>query len=417
MNKDKELLERVNPVFNTAKMTVFQFAETGDKDAMAIAERLGLTSEETQNSNSTQISEVQTMVGNIMMEIRFLTTEAMAVETGCRTIVDLPCGYMPRAIRFSRKGRRYVGLDLPATIMEIEPVVRSIIDPKQGGSIRYQAVDATNYDSMEKALEDTDGDICITTEGLLMYFGNSEAGELCDNIRRLLVKHGGCWITADPESGLQYVMITKAIYGDRLLHDMMNAKKRVQEKSDVKIAASDLIVKVQDGFEAGLKKALAFLKDHGLKAERVLVGDYMPELACIKDKPELQRAVREAMKQCAYWRITPIGEDVSVPEKKAGKEFGIKAQRDGGQISMCISGRADTLTAPEILSCFEGIEKEGTIEGVSVDCRNLEYISSAGLRVLLIMHKKSTKGLSLTGVNESVNEILKTTGFGDIFEM
>ena len=123
------------------------------------------------------------------------------------------------------------------------------------------------------------------------------------------------------------------------------------------------------------------------------------------------------MKQCAYWRITPIGEDVSVPEKKAGKEFGIKAQRDGGQISMCISGRADTLTAPEILSCFEEIEKEGTIEGVSVDCRNLEYISSAGLRVLLIMHKKSTKGLSLTGVNESVNEILKTTGFGDIFEM
>ncbi|WP_156885065.1 hypothetical protein [Oribacterium sp. NK2B42] len=36
-----------------------------------------------------------------------------------------------------------------------------------------------------------------------------------------------------------------------------------------------------------------------------------------------------------------------------------------------------------------------------IDCRN----------------EKSTKGLSLTGVNESVNEILKTTGFGDIFEM
>lgn len=415
MKQDKELLERVNPVFNTAKMTVFQFAETGDKDAMSIAERLGLTSEETQNSSSSQISEVQTVVGNIMMEIRFLTTEAMAVEMGCRTVVDLPCGYMPRSIRFARAGRRYVGLDLPATIMEIEPVARSIIDPKQGGYVRYQAVDATNYDSMEKALEDSEGDICITTEGLLMYFGNSEAGELCDNIRQLLVKHGGCWITADPESGLQYMMITKAIYGDQLLKDMMNAKKRVQEKSDVTIAASDLIVKIQDGFEAGLKNAMAFLKNHGLKAERIPVSDYMPELTCLKDKPELQTAIREAMKQCAYWKITPLGEGVEASEKKTGKGFSIKAKRDGEQISMCLSGRVDTLTAPELLSCFEEIEKEGTIAGVSVDCKNLEYISSAGLRVLMIMHKKSINGLSLTGVKESVNEILKTTGFSDIW--
>lgn len=415
MKQDKELLERVNPIFNTAKMTVFQFAETGDKDAMFIAEKLGLTLEETQNSSSNQISEVQTVVGHVMMEIRFLATEAMAVETGCRTVVDLPCGYMPRAIRFAREGRRYVGLDLPATIMEIEPIVRSIIDPKQGEIIQYHAVDATNYDSLEKALEDSEGDFCITTEGLLMYFGNSEAGELCDNIRKLLVKNGGCWITADPESEQQYLAITKAIYGDQLFQDMMNAKKRVQEKSDAEIAASDLIVKTQNGFEEGVKDSQAFLKAHGLNAERVPVADYMPELTCLQDKPELQAAVKEAMKQCAYWKITPIDEGVSAPEKKAENEFRIEAERDGEQISMYISGRVDTLTAPEVLSCFEEIEKEGNIAGVSVDCKDLEYISSAGLRVWLIMHKKSINGLSLTNVSESVNEILETTGFSDFF--
>ena len=198
---------------------------------------------------------------------------------------------------------------------------------------------------------------------------------------------------------------------------MMNAKKRVQEKSDTKIAASDLVITMQDGFEGGTKKALAFLKAHGLQAERVPVADYMPELACLRDKPELQAAVKEAMKECAYWKITPVDEGVSAPEKKAENGFRMEAERDGEQIAMCISGRVDTLTAPEILSRFEEIEKEGNIAGISVDCRNLEYISSAGLRVLLIMHKKSINGLSLTGVSESVNEILETTGFRDLFEM
>ena len=52
---------------------------------------------------------------------------------------------------------------------------------------------------------------------------------------------------------------------------------------------------------------------------------------------------------------------------------------------------------------------------MEVDCSRLEYISSAGLRVLLIMHKACTGGVSLHGENESVREILEQTGFDSIF--
>ncbi|MCR4590541.1 MAG: STAS domain-containing protein [Lachnospiraceae bacterium] len=47
----------------------------------------------------------------------------------------------------------------------------------------------------------------------------------------------------------------------------------------------------------------------------------------------------------------------------------------------------------------------------------MQYISSAGLRVLLIMHKASREGLSLTGTNEVVKKILEETGFDQFFSL
>ena len=52
-----------------------------------------------------------------------------------------------------------------------------------------------------------------------------------------------------------------------------------------------------------------------------------------------------------------------------------------------------------------------------MDMKNLEYISSAGLRVLLIMRKAldSDQNISLVNMNDSVREIIETTGFDTIF--
>ena len=52
---------------------------------------------------------------------------------------------------------------------------------------------------------------------------------------------------------------------------------------------------------------------------------------------------------------------------------------------------------------------------MDVDCGRLDYISSAGLRILLIMHKACKGGVSLHGENEVVSEILSQTGFDSIF--
>ena len=80
-------------------------------------------------------------------------------------------------------------------------------------------------------------------------------------------------------------------------------------------------------------------------------------------------------------------------------------------------GRLDTLTAPEM----EKVVKE-TVELVSelvIDLCSLEYVSSAGLRVLLAAQKAmNSKGkMIVKNVNETVAEIFEVTGFIDILDI
>ena len=79
-----------------------------------------------------------------------------------------------------------------------------------------------------------------------------------------------------------------------------------------------------------------------------------------------------------------------------------------------VSGRLDTVTAPE-LEQYIGA-RLGGVETLTLDCAGLEYISSAGLRVLLAAQKLMAKqgSMKLTGVNNTIMEILDVTGFSDI---
>ena len=75
---DQNILEQTNPVFNTAKMTLFQHADSGNKDALAICEKLGLTREETQNSRTTTASPEQMAAASLLIETRYRTMGILA---------------------------------------------------------------------------------------------------------------------------------------------------------------------------------------------------------------------------------------------------------------------------------------------------------------------------------------------------
>lgn len=82
-------------------------------------------------------------------------------------------------------------------------------------------------------------------------------------------------------------------------------------------------------------------------------------------------------------------------------------------ITLIPEGRLDTVTAPQLEAELEKILPDA--KALVLDMEKLEYISSAGLRVILKTQKalQAGGGLKLTNVSESVREVFDITGFSD----
>ena len=311
----------------------------------------------------------------------------MIEKTGYNTIIDLPCGYTPRGINISCKGKKYFGLDLPATIDEFSPVIKPLIPEDKKCLVNYYGIDATNY-------------------------------TLCDNIFKILKKNGGCWITADIESAFQYIMTVQSFYKDNFMEVMKKKSAKVAKKADVEIGKNSLIISPDKNAQENIKKAMMFLAKHGLKAERLNIADYMPEEinSFSKISKEQAEELKLKLKNCAYWKITIIDNNKPGDDNLDNNKFDIKSETDDEKLKLNITGRIDTLTAPHILELFEKIKSEKNIKATEINCENLEYISSAGLRVFKIMQNESKEGLTLINVNSKVLEILKESKFDEFIK-
>lgn len=92
----------------------------------------------------------------------------------------------------------------------------------------------------------------------------------------------------------------------------------------------------------------------------------------------------------------------------------IHKDMNGKELTIALEGRLDTMTAPELEA--ELSKSLDGAESLMLDFSKLEYISSAGLRVLLSAHKamSGNGGLKVTNANEIVQEVFEVTGFADI---
>ena len=103
---------------------------------------------------------------------------------------------------------------------------------------------------------------------------------------------------------------------------------------------------------------------------------------------------------------------------KESKEFGVSFNVQAGQMVCSITGRLDTITATDLLESFQK-NNTGDLTDITVDLADTEYISSAGLRVLLLMCKSlpDMTRFHLENASKDILDILEVTGFADIFGM
>ena len=92
----------------------------------------------------------------------------------------------------------------------------------------------------------------------------------------------------------------------------------------------------------------------------------------------------------------------------------IEIKKNNQETIIEIVGRLDTITPPALDKTIN--EDIGDTKNLVLDVKGMEYISSAGLRVLLSAQKKMQKigSMKVTGVCEEVMEVFEMTGFADI---
>ena len=438
MDNVQELREKTNPVFNTAKATLLHLTQAGHADAAVMAERLGLDLAAVTGSEEGKTAMGQSNVA--IVELRYRSMNAFIEATGAKTIVDLPCGYTPRALEDFIANKRYIACDLPAVAEEMGPLVAQMLAERgQKRDVAYHGVDGTNYASLRAALEGAQGPLCITTEGLLMCLTQPELAALKDNIRRILEEFGGVWITQDPEVGRVYIAMTvvsmssdpaaakaamEALDGGADLGTVLKAMAGDKGRSTLGASMSTF------GGEADVdfSKAMSYrpeqaeaaekesLRAHGLKAELTPVAERMPKLGSLS--PEKTELVRQAMERINLWTITPDRATLLHRTDGGGDGFGVSIRARGGVMDVTLRGRVDSLTAPEFLAAYEKAAGAMELADVHVDMSELAYISSAGLRVLLMMIKAVQPGhVSVSGANETVRDILTQTGYADMLTL
>lgn len=93
----------------------------------------------------------------------------------------------------------------------------------------------------------------------------------------------------------------------------------------------------------------------------------------------------------------------------------IQKKKDGAALTISLEGRLDTLTSPELDAVLKA-ELPGVTD-LTIDLASLEYVSSAGLRVLLSAQKvMNAQGkMTVLNPNETISEIFEVTGFSEIF--
>ena len=425
MSTDKELYERANPVSKTAITTLAQRAAAGYEKAAEILKRLDVDMEYYKNSAVTD--ERIRNVGILIHELRHVAMNRTIEETGIDNIFDLPCGYSQRVFEMLELGKTYVGGDLPAVINSFVPVVNEMLTDEEKKKVAFKVTDVTSYESLEKAVEHIDGPVCIPMEGLTVYLNKEEKTRLFSNMKRLLTQKGGCWLAADVET-MSYYRAGIGTFAESKEEAQQMIKAFLtafSTQSDSDILGTVLMERkdknasdLSGGFDLDAMEKV--YNAYGLKVERIpYYRDDLELKTFSKLTPEQIAKLKALIRQVHIWKITSdpnVSIDASKQNSYEEGDFSSTFRNASGRLQIKLCGRVDSITAPVFLKAWEEEVKTGKVDSVVTDCADLKYISSAGLRVLLII-KKSLPGneLILHNVNEPIMEILDTTGFSDLF--
>ena len=197
MDPGREITEpydfrRVSP---TALIPAFGRGEYSDipwaKEMVAFLRERGLTPE------SGPWSERAAQNYAAFFESRFKSVNRVLGERGATQILELAAGLSPRGMDFAQRGVVYVEADLAESCEFKREVVKAVCGamPANLHLCAASVIDSAEFRRCCAVFGE--GPVAVATEGLLRYLTFAEKELLCANVRELLEKHGGFWVTTD----------------------------------------------------------------------------------------------------------------------------------------------------------------------------------------------------------------------------
>ena len=401
----------INPVFLTAKSCLNILSKIKDEDAQKLLTKLGFgdsqNAEEEKNIplDKLEITKKIAPAFFSQVEMRFYGTNEMILnDKTAKIVLDLGCGYTPRGIKLANFSLKYIGVDLPEVINTIRPAVKEIMGENK--NICYHPADLTNYSSLIEALGDNQGELFITTEGVMNYLYQFELEEVIHNIKKLLKKYGGKWVTCDNTLLSTQQSIIAASLG------MIGENNGNLAKIGENIASSMAKIKKFENvfLDKDIEKTKKFLDDMGfeLNVEKGInhIPKFIRSLAAFPEN--ILANMRKVLENMDFWIMT----------LKEEKKIKIDLKREENVINIKLEGRLDTITSPKLIEAFYEEEKKGKIEKVFIDFTNVEFVSSGGIRTITIIDKSlgNENKLELINVKENIKKIILSNDFIDIIK-
>jgi O-methyltransferase involved in polyketide biosynthesis len=130
-------------------------------------------------------------------ESRFKAVNRILEEQGFTQILELAAGFSPRGMDLAQRGIVYVEADLAESIVLKREVVTAVLGqvPANLHLCPASVLDRAQLSACCAAF--VDRPVAVTTEGLLRYFTFGEKTQLAGNVRDILSRYGGLWITTD----------------------------------------------------------------------------------------------------------------------------------------------------------------------------------------------------------------------------
>lgn len=207
-------------------------------------------------NDSTEILEVMKDANLApQFEARHKLLDQLLRQTGIKQVVEVAAGLSTRGLEITDDNSyEYVELDLPSMIAAKKRIVASLqkerIIPKRQ-NLHFEAGSAVELGDVLRATRrfDQDKPIVIVNEGLLRYLNFGDKGKYADNVRKLLKKFGGVWITSD-------ISLPKVVYKEKDI--MPERRKKISEITGVN---------VDDNLFKGEKDAKQFFERLGFDVE------------------------------------------------------------------------------------------------------------------------------------------------------